>query len=49
MNPVSEILELFMWAEDLKGQCHNIFDLFFSLIEPIWVSDEQVKMFFLKH
>ena len=45
MNPVSEILELL----DLKGQFHEIFYLFFSLIEPIWVSDEQVKMFFLKH
>ena len=34
----------------LKGQCHEIFKLyFFSLIEPIWVPDKQVKMVFLKN
>ena len=34
----------------LKGQCHEIFDLyFFSLIEPIWSPDKQAKMVFLKN
>ena len=34
---------------DLKGQCHEIFYLyFFSLIELIWSTDKQAKMFFLK-
>ena len=33
-----------------KGQCHEIFDLyFFSLIEPIWSPDKQAKMVFLKN
>ena len=33
----------------LKGQCHEMFDLyFFSLIEPIWAPDKQAKMVFLK-
>ena len=33
----------------LKGQCHEIFDLYiFSLIEPIWAPDKQAKMVFLK-
>ena len=31
----------------LKGQCHEIFDLyFFSLVEPIWSPDKQAKMVF---
>ena len=35
---------------NLKGQCHEIFDLyFFSLIEPIWSPDKQAKMVFLKN
>ena len=34
----------------LKGQCHEIFDLyFFSLIKPIWSPDKQAKMVFLKN
>ena len=34
----------------LKGQCHEIFDLyFFSLIEPIWAPDKQAKIVFLKN
>ena len=37
-------------AGPLKGQCHEIFDLyFFSLIEPIWSPDKQAKMVFLKN
>ena len=36
------------WLINLKGQCHEIFDLYiFSLIEPIWAPDKQAK-FFLK-
>ena len=31
-----------------KGQCHEIFDLYFFLFEPIWVSNKQAKMVFLK-
>ena len=34
----------------LKGQCHEIFELyFFSLIKPIWAPDKQAKMVFLKN
>ena len=34
----------------LKGQCHEIFDLyFFPLIEPIWSPDKQAKMVFIKN
>ena len=34
----------------LKGQRHEIFDLyFFSWIEPIWAPDKQAKMVFLKN
>ena len=31
----------------LKRQCHEIFLAVFSIIEPIWVPNKQVKMFFL--
>ena len=34
----------------LKGQCHEIFELyFFALIEPIWAPDKQAKTVFLKN
>ena len=34
--------------DNLKGQCHEIFDLYiFSLIEPIWAPDKQAEMVFL--
>ena len=40
--------ELYFFS--LKGQCHEIFELyFFSFIEPIWAPDKQAKMFFLKN
>ena len=40
-----------LWpASSLKGQCHEIFELyFFSLIKPIWAPDKQAKMVFLKN
>ena len=36
-------------AKSLKGQCHEIFYLYFLLlIEPIWAPDKQAKMVCLK-
>ena len=44
---IGENLHPFL-SEHLKGQCHQIRPLFFSLIKPIWVPDKQAKMVFLK-
>ena len=39
-----------MFNYSLKGQCHEIFELyFFPLNEPIWAPDKQAKMVFLKN
>ena len=44
------LVRVVLYVYILKGQCHEIFDLnFFALIEPIWASDKQAKMLFLKN
>ena len=49
MKLPSRLLMNMHMAGTLKGQCHEIFDLyFFSLIEPIWSPNKQAKMVFLK-
>ena len=42
-------LQYMLKLTDLKGQCHEIFTFFYSLIEPIWAPDKQAKMVFLKY
>ena len=36
-----------LWTVSLKGQCREIFNLYF-FIKPIWVPDNRLKWFFLK-